>query len=89
MYCKSSKNNYRGELDVCVGGGVGWTTSFFGEFTSALGCGLSVSVRWTSLAVLVYQFKSRILLFRGVKELPAKQFQFIMQSVSVSAVEVG
>lgn len=47
----------------CKRNGLGWTHSSDEKLASALGYYLLVSVNWNSLAVLVYQFKSRILLY--------------------------
>ena len=74
----------------CKGCDLGWTPSFDGKFTSALGYCLPVSVRWTSLSVLAYQFKSRILLCPGVKSYEVSSFnKLVRQNVSVSVVQVG
>lgn len=47
----------------CKGSGLGWTHSSGEKLASALGYCLLVSVRWRSLAVVAYQFKSRFLLY--------------------------
>lgn len=49
------------------GSGLGWTHSSDDKLARALGYCLLVSVRWRSLAVLAYQFKSRILLYPCIK----------------------
>lgn len=90
MYCKSVRVIAGEKPRICKGYGLDWTPIFDGKFTSALGCCLLVSVRWTSLAVLAYQFKSRILLCPGVKSYEASSFnELVRQKVSVSVVQVG
>ena len=74
----------------CKGCDLGWSHSFDGKLTSALGCHVPVYVRWTSLAVLAYQFESRILLCPGVQSHKVGSFnEFVRQTVSVSVVQVG
>lgn len=85
VYCKSTGVIAEEKPHGCKGCVLGWTPSFDGKFTSALGYCLPASVRWTSLAVLAYQFESRILLCRGVKSYEARSFnEFVSQTVCVS-----
>lgn len=48
--CKSVRVITREKQHSCKGCGLDWTPSFDGKFTSALGCCLPVSVRWTFLS---------------------------------------
>lgn len=65
VYCKSMRMVGCKE-ESCKGNGLGWTHSWDEKLASALGYFL-FSVRCSSLAVLAYQFKSRILLYPWIQ----------------------